>query len=72
MLPFGPEEARVTAQLRARLESQGTPIGPLDTLIAGTALAHGGVLVTRNLREFARVPGLALEDWYGAPRPPPE
>jgi tRNA(fMet)-specific endonuclease VapC len=65
VLPFGAEEAKAAAALRARLESAGTPIGPIDTLIAGTAMAHRGVLVTRNVREFARVPGLAVEDWYG-------
>lgn len=64
VLPFGVEEARAAATLRARLESEGTPIGPLDTLIAGTAVAHRGVLVTRNVREFGRVPGLVVEDWY--------
>ncbi|MCA9566208.1 MAG: type II toxin-antitoxin system VapC family toxin [Myxococcales bacterium] len=64
VLPFGVEEAKAAGVLRARLESEGTPIGPMDTLIAGTALAHRGVLVTRNVREFGRVPGLAVEDWY--------
>lgn len=64
VLPFGVEEAKAAAGLRARLESEGTPIGPLDTLIAGTALAHRGVLVTRNVREFGRVAGLTVEDWY--------
>lgn len=63
-LPVGLEEARAAATLRARLEAEGSPIGPMDTLIAGTALAHRGVLVTRNLREFGRVPGLVIEDWY--------
>lgn len=58
------EEAKAAAALRARLELEGTPIGPMDTLIAGTALAHRGVLVTRNVREFGRVAGLSVEDWY--------
>ena len=65
VLPFGEEEAQVAAQVRARLEALGTPIGPLDTLIAGTALRHGATLVTRNLREFRRVEGLFVDDWYG-------
>lgn len=64
VLPFGVEEAKTAALLRARLEEKGTPIGPLDTLIAATALTHGGVLVTRNVREFGRVLGLTTEDWY--------
>jgi tRNA(fMet)-specific endonuclease VapC len=66
LLPFGIDEAKSAATLRARLEQDGTPIGSMDMLIAGTALAHRGVLVTRNVREFGRVPGLTVEDWYGA------
>jgi tRNA(fMet)-specific endonuclease VapC len=64
VLPFGVEEAKAAAALRARLELEGKPIGPMDTLIAATALAHRGVLVTRNVQEFGRVPGLAVEDWF--------
>lgn len=64
VLPFTREEAQNAARVRAELERQGTPIGPLDLLIAGTALAHGATLVTRNTGEFSRVPGLALENWY--------
>lgn len=43
---------------------RGERIGPLDVLIAATALAHGATLVTRNLREFGPVPGLALANWF--------
>lgn len=64
MLPFGPDEARTAARIRASLERSGTPIGPLDTLIAGTAVARGATLVTRNVREFSRVPELSVVDWY--------
>ena len=64
VLPFGPREARAAAGLRAALEEAGTPIGPLDTLIAGTAVAHRGILVTGNVREFSRVPTLLVENWY--------
>jgi tRNA(fMet)-specific endonuclease VapC len=64
ILPFGPTQARASAQLRAHLEAAGTPIGPMDTLLAGTALSHRATLVTRNVREFARVPGLPVENWY--------
>jgi tRNA(fMet)-specific endonuclease VapC len=51
------------AQLRAQLETAGTPIGPNDTWIAAEALHHKLVLVTNNAREFERVPGLTLENW---------
>lgn len=64
LLPFGMAEARAAAGARARLEARGTPIGPVDVLIAGTALARGAVLVTRNVGEFSRVFGLAVESWY--------
>lgn len=64
VVPFGRQEAEVSASVRADLEQRGLPIGPLDVLIAGTALARGAVLVTRNTREFARVAGLRVESWY--------
>ena len=63
-ISYTPVEAKISAQLRANLEALGKPIGPMDTLIAGTALAHGAILVTHNVNEFSRVPGLMLEDWY--------
>ena len=50
-------------KLRAHLEKQGTPIGPLDQQIAAHALALDITLVTNNLREFERVPGLRVENW---------
>jgi tRNA(fMet)-specific endonuclease VapC len=64
VIPFGPAEARVAARIRGELERSGEGIGPLDTLIAATALASGGTLVTHNTREFRRVRGLNVEDWY--------
>lgn len=64
ILPFGAGEARTTARIRAELERAGTPIGPMDFLIAGTAMHHGATLVTHNVKEFSRVAGLSLEDWY--------
>ncbi len=64
LLAFDAEAASQSALLRAALEAQGTPIGPVDTLIAGTALAAGGTLVTRNTRVFSRVEGLQVVDWY--------
>jgi tRNA(fMet)-specific endonuclease VapC len=64
LIPFSEREAKASAQLRSKLETAGNPIGTLDTLIAGTALAHGAILVTRNLREFARIGELRVENWY--------
>jgi len=64
IIPFGPAEARAAARIRGELESSGKGIGPLDNLIAATALASGGTLVTHNTREFRRVRGLSVEDWY--------
>jgi len=49
--------------LRAALEKRGTPIGPLDTMIAAHALSLGATLVTNNTREFNRVPKLTVVDW---------
>jgi tRNA(fMet)-specific endonuclease VapC len=49
--------------LRAELERKGTPIGALDTLIAAHALSLQATLVTNNLSEFLRVPGLQLDNW---------
>lgn len=64
VLPLGAAEARTAASVRATLERAGTPIGPFDTLIAGTALAHRATLVTHNTDEFSRVAGLPLVDWF--------
>ena len=63
ILPYDDAAAANYGPLRAFLESQGTPIGPLDTLIAAHALALGCTLVTNNVREFSRVPSLAVENW---------
>lgn len=64
ILPFGIDEVKCAASIRANLEKKGTPIGPYDVLIAGTALSNKGILVTHNTKEFERVEGLQLEDWY--------
>jgi tRNA(fMet)-specific endonuclease VapC len=63
VLPFEREDARVAAQLRASLNSQGMPIGAYDLLLAACALHRGLRIVTHNAREFIRVGGLGLEDW---------
>jgi tRNA(fMet)-specific endonuclease VapC len=61
---FDAQAAEFYGATRAALEAVGTPIGPLDTLIAAHALALGATVVTGNLREFRRVPGLVVEDWH--------
>ena len=63
-LPFDMACTQAAASVRAYLESQGTPIGPIDNMIAGTALAHDLTVVTRNTREFSQVPNLKVENWY--------
>lgn len=60
--PFEASAADAYGDLRAALERAGTPIGAIDTFIAAHALALGCVLVTDNEREFARVPGLTVEN----------
>jgi tRNA(fMet)-specific endonuclease VapC len=62
-VPFDHDAARHAARIRVELEGQGQMIGPMDLLIAGTAMSRGAVLVTNNTREFSRVSGLLLEDW---------
>jgi tRNA(fMet)-specific endonuclease VapC len=64
VLDFNTTCAERAGQLRAQLELQGTPIRPYDLQLAATALIHGLTVVSRNTREFTRVPGLLLEDWY--------
>jgi len=66
IFPYGLEDARATAMLRASLQKKGRPIGTYDVLIAGCALARGLVLVTSNEREFSRVGGLRIENWRKA------
>jgi tRNA(fMet)-specific endonuclease VapC len=61
---LGREEAGAAARVRAHLEAAGTPIGPLDNLIAGVAIARGATLITHNVAEFRRVPGLRIDDWF--------
>jgi tRNA(fMet)-specific endonuclease VapC len=63
ILDFDDKAAGEYGRVRAALERKGTPIGPLDMLIAGHAKSEGLILVTNNTREFKRVNGLALEDW---------
>ena len=63
VLPFEMEDAVHAGEIRAQLESAGTPIGHYDYLIAAQARRHGAALVTLNSREFERVPGLIVTYW---------
>ncbi len=63
ILPFDSEAAEEYGAVRADLERKGTPIGPMDMLIAGHARSRGLILVTNNTREFFRVNELEVEDW---------
>ena len=63
IVPFDDFAAQVYGVIRADLQNKGTPIGPLDTLIAAHAKALDLTLVTNNTKEFAKVAGLKLEDW---------
>lgn len=61
--PFDQAAAWSYGRLREQLEAKGIPIGSMDMLIAAHALSLGVRLVSNNLREFRRVPGLRLENW---------
>lgn len=63
VLPFDEPADAHYADIRATLERAGTPIGSHDMLIAAHARSRALTLVTHNLREFQRVPGLKVEDW---------
>ena len=60
---FSSDIDTVYGQVRAGLEASGTPIGPLDTMIAAHALSLNATLITNNLREFKRVKKLKVLDW---------
>jgi len=63
ILPFEAEDAAHAGEIRAQLEISGTPIGHYDYLIAAQARRRGAALVTLNVKEFSRVPGLIVADW---------
>ena len=67
VLPLDDPADRHYADIRATLETEGTPIGNHDLFIAAHARSRGMTLVTHNMREFERVPGLQVEDWLTAP-----
>lgn len=66
VLAYEDTAARAYGEIRAHLEKQGTPIGPMDLLIAAHARSRGLILVTNNEQEFRRVPGLAIENWIAS------
>jgi tRNA(fMet)-specific endonuclease VapC len=63
VLSFGAKAAAHYGQLRAELERAGTPCGPHDTQIGAHARSEGLIVVTNNMREFSRMPGVRAENW---------
>ncbi len=63
VMNFDDAAAHIAGHIRAALEKQGTPIGAYDLLIGAHALALETTLITNNVREFQRIPGLRLENW---------
>ncbi|HLP91670.1 MAG TPA: type II toxin-antitoxin system VapC family toxin [Nostocaceae cyanobacterium] len=64
LVSFDRDAAFAAAKIRADLEQKGTPIGQMDVLIAGIAVALQATLVTHNVNEFSRVSGLSIVDWF--------
>ena len=71
MLPVDADVAATYAELRNECESLGVTVAPMDLLIAATAKTHGLTVATLKYRDFARIPGLAVEDWSQPPAPTP-
>ena len=63
ILDFDVDAADCYGKIRADLEKKGTPIGPLDMMIAGHAQSRGYTVVTNNVKEFSRVSNLKIENW---------
>ena len=63
VVDFDKEDSRQAGEIRAALGTLGLPLGPYHVLIAGQAMARNLVLMSRNMREFGRVPGLRVADW---------
>ncbi len=62
-IDFGQDAALVYGRIRKHLEAKGTPIGPMDLLLAAQALSHELIFVTNNEKEFRRVESLQIENW---------
>jgi tRNA(fMet)-specific endonuclease VapC len=69
IMDFDVEAANCYGRIRAELERKGTPIGPLDMMIAGHAHSLGYMLVTNNVKEFIRIEGLQIENWADQKKP---
>ena len=63
IVPFDDDSAWTYGEIKSSLELKGQPIGFNDVIIAATVLAHNGILITNNTREFMRVEGLQCTDW---------
>lgn len=63
IIPFNDKDAVCAGYLRAMLSEKGSPIGPYDIQIAAQAYSRDLTVVTRNTKEFLRIPGLKVEDW---------
>ena len=63
VLPFADKAAAHYGQVRAELERTGSPCGPHDMQIGGHARSEGLIVVTNNMREFSRMPGVRAENW---------
>jgi tRNA(fMet)-specific endonuclease VapC len=63
ILPYDERATQIYGRIRAELEFQGIVIGSMDMLIASQAISLGLILVTNNIRELSRIPGLVLENW---------
>ena len=63
IIPFSEKDAVIFGRLRAELAAAGTPIGAYDLMIAAQGISGNLTVVTHNMREFSRVPGIVLEDW---------
>ena len=61
--PFDAAAGEAYGEIRSHLEKAGTPIGPMDLLIAAHARSAGATLLTSNMKEFSRVPGLHTKSW---------
>lgn len=70
VLPVDADVAATYADLRVTCETNGSTVQDMDLLIAATAKTHGLTVATLNVSDFARIPGLAVEDWSQPPAPP--